>query len=796
MSAVTLRRLAGLLAVLVVATLVPTSPAAAFEGRDVVPGTTRVLVELDAARGAASVGAARRSVLSELGAPALRTYSWLPFVAVEATAGQLLRLRRMPGVRSIQPDQQHRPTLEATVPHVGGARAWAAGATGSGQVVAVLDTGVETTHPFLSGKVLAEACFSGSSNCPNGGTSQTGTGAAAPCTYDAAACGHGTHVAGIVAGAGSTRNGVAKGASLIAVQVFSRTTSGCPGGATTCAVGFTSDLLAGLDHVATLAATMPVAAVNLSLGGSSYPGTCDTAQPALKSAVDRLRSLGVATVVSAGNAGTAEAMSSPACLSSVVAVGSTSLTDVVSSFSSSSTELDLLAPGQDVVSSFTLGRYARMTGTSQAAPHVAGAFAVLRHARPTATVTQRLAALTGSGPLVTDARNGRTTRRLSVDLALTALSSAMTPPPQGQPQPTTGPAPAEPAPTEPSPAGPEGASRLAGTDRFDTAATVFTAGFGCARTGGVSHAVLARGDAFADALAGSYLAGTHTTGVLLTGTSSVPAATLAALRTSAARTVLLLGGTSAISDAVAAQLAATPSFDCAGAAGPPLSVVRVAGADRYDTARLTAELAGSGAVGTTTLDGPARRTAVVASGVGFADALAAGPLSYAGAGAGHGDGQGFPTLLTGAEVLAPAAERALVALGIEQVIVPGGTAVVSAAVQARLVELGLHVVRLGGSSRTQTAALVADFAVDRLGFSEAGVALARGDNFADALAGAAYAGDHGLPMLLTASPTALSQPTRDYLVQSSGTSKVTAFGGAGAINDATLAAALEALRSA
>jgi len=75
--------------------------------------------------------------------------------------------------------------------------------------------------------------------------------------------------------------------------------------------------------------------VYLSLGGGSYAGTCDSQQPALRTAIDALRSLGVVTVVASGNDGSPTAISSPACLSGVVAVGSTSLTDVVSSFSSS-----------------------------------------------------------------------------------------------------------------------------------------------------------------------------------------------------------------------------------------------------------------------------------------------------------------------------------------------------------------------------------------------------------------------------------------------------------------------------
>jgi putative cell wall-binding protein len=338
-------------------------------------------------------------------------------------------------------------------------------------------------------------------------------------------------------------------------------------------------------------------------------------------------------------------------------------------------------------------------------------------------------------------------------------------------------------------------TRLSGADRYDTAARVYSAAFGCAE-GGVDGVVLARGDAFADALAGSYLAGTLDSGVLLTGTSSVPATTLAALRSSGARTVHLLGGTAAISEAVAEQLARTPSYSCDGTAGAPLRVVRVEGSNRFDTARRTAESAGAAAVGTAELGSGLRRTAVLASGSGFADALAAGPLSYAGATeASRGSGGGFPTLLTAPGSLSPEAQAALTSLRIEQVLVPGGESVVSVAVVDRIQAMGIRVVRLAGANRSETAALVAGLAVERLGFGQATVTLARGDAFADALAGAAYAGQASVPLLLTAGPTTLGPATRTYLHAGSGqTTSITAFGGDGAISAGTLAEAVSALR--
>lgn len=168
----------------------------------------------------------------------------------------------------VEEDRLLSPLLSQSVPLIGADQAWAAGFDGTGIVVAILDTGVDKTHPFLAGKVVEGACFSSSGICPNGLTTQIGGGSAVPGAYAANGCQHGTYVAGIAAGSGASFSGVARGARIIAVQVFSRLPgSQCAGaGEDPCALASVSDLIAGGERVLTLSSQYAIAAVNVSLG--------------------------------------------------------------------------------------------------------------------------------------------------------------------------------------------------------------------------------------------------------------------------------------------------------------------------------------------------------------------------------------------------------------------------------------------------------------------------------------------------------------------------------------------------
>ena len=183
-------------------------------------------------------------------------YSTVPMVALEIGPDALSELEASSlWVRRVVVDTLNAPSLPQSIPLIGADQGWSRGFDGTGMVVAIVDTGVESAHPFLAGKVVEEACYSSNvaghstTVCPNGSTQQTGTGAGATCPLSA--CWHGTHVAGIAAGngtgAGVAFSGVARNAQIMAVQVFSKFTnaSDC-GGSTPCALAGTSDIIAGL----------------------------------------------------------------------------------------------------------------------------------------------------------------------------------------------------------------------------------------------------------------------------------------------------------------------------------------------------------------------------------------------------------------------------------------------------------------------------------------------------------------------------------------------------------------------
>ncbi|MCL4253062.1 MAG: S8 family serine peptidase, partial [Anaerolineae bacterium] len=356
----------------------------------------------------------------------IKRFQTIPYMALEIDAAGLLALQLNPNVTEIREDRLSRVDTTSANVVVNVQPAWNAGFNGAGYAVAILDTGVDFTHPSLINKRLdngnAEACFSTNYapdaafvSCPNGTGTQFGFGASMPklppqCNDG---CDHGTHVAGIAAGNGSGQGGlhenfrgVAPGAMLIGVNVFSlfNDVDWCGGVAfTPCTASYDSDQLRGLEHVYNLRTIYNIASVNMSLGGGNYSEVCDwAASSAYLNAVSNLKSSRIAVIAASGNQSRTNGMGAPACLSNVISVGATRDDDVVASFSNVDTFLDLFAPGVSITSTIPGGGYVSWPGTSMATPYVAGAWAIMRQVYPTASVDTILNQLKTRGVLVTD----------------------------------------------------------------------------------------------------------------------------------------------------------------------------------------------------------------------------------------------------------------------------------------------------------------------------------------------------------------------------------------------------------
>lgn len=384
----------------------------------------------DQRRAIASSQDALLAQIAGYGPARVQRYVTIPALALQAPAALISRLLSNPQVESISPNEQRQAQLTFTPLLIGATAAHASGVTGSGYTVAVLDSGFQTDHPFLGSAVAYEACFSNSganglnSLCPGFLGRVIGAGASNSCAWSE--CSHGTHVAGIVAGrtgtiGGTLISGIAPAVSLITMNVFSRTTGGGIGASD-------SDILAALDQVYLLRASFEFASVNLSLGGGRYSSSlaCDALFPAYYSIFANLRAAGITPVVASGNNFYSDSMSMPACLSNAVSVGSTTKSDAISAFSNQASWQTLLAPGGnlsgssgDVYSSVEPSTFAYQAGTSMAAPHVAGAWALLKQRTGgAATVAQGIAAFRSTGLLIQDPLTSLFYPRIRVDQGL------------------------------------------------------------------------------------------------------------------------------------------------------------------------------------------------------------------------------------------------------------------------------------------------------------------------------------------------------------------------------------------
>jgi len=343
--------------------------------------------------------------------------AFLPALAGDARVEAVTRIRTVHAFRTEGKALMNVPAVQAQ------------GFTGAGVGIAVLDTGVDYTHPELSPAGVKTIKLKDAVNGDDDPMDDEG---------------HGTSCAGIAGGSG---NGVAPGATIVAVKVLDSEGN-----------GDSDKILAGIDAVlASINAGDPyrIRVASMSFGGyipGDWPpnaGTCDDLIPDFFQAVKRLNDAGVVVTIAAGNGGCTNGVAWPACMSNAVAVGavfdadlgfrsytrlncaggsctdSQTSADMVACYSDSGDKLDVWAPA-DCATTPALGGGNEFcfTGTSAATPYVAGVAALLAQAVPGVSAADLRAAIRNTGKDITDPRNSVTRKRVDAGAALAQLGGA------------------------------------------------------------------------------------------------------------------------------------------------------------------------------------------------------------------------------------------------------------------------------------------------------------------------------------------------------------------------------------
>jgi putative cell wall-binding protein len=710
-------------------------------------------------------------------------------VAPDALPQVAARLAAHPDVLAIEPNVMRRFSaapddrsyaLQWAHQQTNAEAGWAitTGAGATPPLIAILDSGIDATHPDLQANVVSQFRSANGQILP-------GTTNNDPCGI-----GHGTAVAGAAAARGDNGIGIAGAAWQARVVDIALTSpeNGCPGGP------FDSDTITAMSFAATGLPETPLV-MNLSLGASRT--SCSQAYGAV---ISQARDAGVVVVAAAGNEGPNVDPSIPGSCDGVISVGATTSDGQQASYSQTNPQVDLAAPGGDLRGPFsacpTFATYAAqmvlttglrasetiiqncpaaadpngdrlqpISGTSFATPYVAGVIGLMRQLAADSgqplDVDQTEAILQATardaGPIGRDCAFGFGI--VDVGAALQAVQAGQRP--ALQPGPTIG--------TGSCPGG-------GGDQPVETVGTcpigdrVVTDGFVRVSTSGAAepicqavsvsrilgdgqapYAVLARSDDFADALAGSAV-GFGLGPLLFTGSSgSLDPRTRAELRRvldvrNGTPQVFIMGGPAAVPPEVDAELrdlGAEP--------------VRVAGSGREQTAVAASALVQQLR---SLLPFATRDIAFVAFGRNWPDAVGAGQM------AAH---YGIPVLVTNADDLHPDTRAELRRLAPAQVIVLGGPAAVGEVVVQQIRELGLPVERLAGAGRVDTTLavsqrFVAELAADAATQSDPPpplpIALNMDDSFADILS-ASLLGGLGNPYLpLAGSGTLVTDPVR------------------------------------
>jgi len=357
-----------------------------------------------------------------LGFRPVRGMRHIPVVVGWVPADSVEKLAALPMVRAVEPDFKLHAMRSEGGALMSSDTLRAQGGDGAGIGVAVLDTGIDWTHPELPGgtKVVAHGDFTGTQSGNNTGFDDGG---------------HGTAVAGIIAG---LQGGMAPQATLWTMKVLDSKGS-----------GDFSYTVAALDAVYENRNEFGgVRVINLSVGGGGpFNDTCDTEMPSMEAAMAKVVNAGIAIFVSSGNDGCTNGTSFPACVSHAIAVGAvyddnigpaafgeggctpggcsdqSTAADLITCYSNSGNPLAILAPSHCATTPKMGGGYEScFGGTSAAAPYSAGVAAQLLSLRPQTTVSELRTAMESTGRPITDPRNGVTRRRIDAVQAYQQLT--------------------------------------------------------------------------------------------------------------------------------------------------------------------------------------------------------------------------------------------------------------------------------------------------------------------------------------------------------------------------------------
>lgn len=373
---------------------------------------------------------------AENNATVLYKYDLINGMAINVPGeGAAAKLRSLKGVKYVENDITFHVTLDKAAPIVGAPQVWDLGYTGKGVKVALVDTGIDGTHPDLKGRISQWKDLINNKGTP----------------YDD--YGHGTHCAGIIGGNGEGSNGKYKGIApevqFVGVKVLGKDGSGS-----------LSTIISGIEF----AANSDASVISMSLGSNQHSQSMDDA---VKSAVQK----GKIVVCAAGNSGPgSRTIGCPADTPEAITVGATDKNDQIASFSSRGPtsdgrqKPDVSAPGKDIISCRATGikegnaidtYYLSMSGTSMATPMVSGAVALMVQKKPGLTpaeakdILEKMARQLGSKTPNYDYGYGG----ISVKNAIDYLDGKYTPP-TPTPTPTPSPRPSPTPTTTPNPGNP------------------------------------------------------------------------------------------------------------------------------------------------------------------------------------------------------------------------------------------------------------------------------------------------------------------------------------------------------